>query len=148
MSFCFFPCCHKKQQPFYAQYRVQENPSSNPYLSFSPVFQEGDGIVQTSPTEILLSAGYLYLIDFLFLATPKVNGFFQVTPRINDTLQLLYSAFAPANATEQNATASGSFTTNLAASEDATLSFRLSYGTTVQNIDISGAVSITPLIRL
>ena len=71
----------------------------------------------------------------------------QIVPRINGTLQLLYSFLAPAGSGSRNTSAAGSFTTN-AAAEEARLSFSLTYPPEVRNIDISGAISITPLIKI
>lgn len=143
------PPCHPGEAiSSYAQYGVQSSPPSGSDLPLSILFQEGDSIRQNGDSEILLAPGYLYLIDYLFLATPEANGYLQIVPRINGSLRLLYSFFAPANGRERNASASGSFTTNAAATSEASLSFSLTYPNTVRNIDISGAVSVTPLLRI
>ena len=119
---CHTPCCPAPvpAEPidFYAQYGTSYNGASGTYVSFFPVFQEGDGIRLENDTTISLKPGYLYL----------------------------YSFFAPAG-TERNTSASGSFTTNEAISSEAQLSFRLTYSSVTRNIDLSGAVSVTPLQR-
>lgn len=142
-------CCEKTEEKpdFFAQYSVLASPPSRSDLPFRPVFQKGESIHLDGETEIALKAGYLYLIDYIFLATPEAGGYFEIVPRINGSLRLLYAFFAPAGS-ERNASASGSFTTNEAASEDITLSFNLTYPDTVRNIDISGAVSVTPLMKI
>lgn len=141
-------CCKSKKPDFYAQFSVLANPPSNTDLPLSILFEGGNQIVLHQNSEITLPAGYLYLIDYLFLATPEANGYMQITPKINGSLNTLYSYFAPAGSQERNVSASGSFTTNAAASENATLSFHLTYPATVRNIDISGTVSVTPLMKI
>lgn len=142
------PCPSCEVIDFYAQYGVQANPPSGSDLPMNILFQEKNKIHLNGNTEIILSPGYLYLIDYLFLATPEANGYMQIVPRINETFMLLYSFFAPANSQERNASASGSFTTNAASSSEASLSFTLTYPGTVRNIDISGAISVTPLLKI
>ena len=149
MKFCF---CHPKpdSKPYeiqsYAQYGVQSNQPSNTDLTMQVLFQEGD-LISLNNHEIRLASDYLYLIDYVFLATPEINSYFQITPKINGRLSLLYSFFAPSGAAERNASASGSFTTN-AAAKDAVLAFNLTYPETVRNIDITGAISVTALGRI
>lgn len=142
------PCTPYEAIDFYAQYGVQANPPSGSDLPLFVLFQEGDRIHLNGSSEILLAPGYLYLIDYLFLASPEKNGYMQITPVINGNLNLLYSFFAPANGQERNASASGGFTTNTALSQEGSVSFRLTYPETVRNINISGAVSVTPLIKI
>lgn len=55
---------------------------------------------------------------------------------------------APAGSGSRNTSAAGSLTTNAAATEEARLSFSLTYPPEVGNIDISGAISVTPLIKI
>lgn len=142
--YCCLPSPH---QPYsYAQYGVQANPPSGSDLPMITLFQEGCQISLTN-TEILLEPGYLYLIDFIFLAVPEADSFMQITPKINGTLNLLYSFSAPTGSASRSASASGSFT--IPVSEDRTaLAFHLTYPDTVKNIDISGAVSVTMLHKL
>lgn len=71
----------------------------------------------------------------------------EIIPYINGTPRLLYSFFAPTGA-ERNTSASAGFTTNEAATSEARLSFRLDYPVTTRNIDISGTVSVTPLMKI
>lgn len=142
------PCPPYEPIDFYAQYGVQSNPPSGSDLLLFVLFQEGNHIHLNGSSEIILAPGYLYLIDYLFLASPEKNGYMQITPVINGNLNLLYSFFAPANGQERNVSASGSFSTNTALSQEVSLSFRLTYPETVRNIDISGAVSVTPLMKL
>lgn len=145
---CHIPCHPEPPEPidFYAQYGASYNGASGTNLAFFPAFQKGEGIQLENDTTILLTQGYLYLIDYIFLATPEPNGYMQIVPYINGTPRLLYSFFAPAG-TERNASASGSFTTNEAISSEAQLSFHLTYSSEAKNIDLSGAVSVTPLQR-
>lgn len=153
MSFCncFFQkrsCRPTEKIDSYAQYMVRANPASGSLLPMSPLFQEGSLITLNSDTEIRLAPGYLYLINYLFTATPEVDGYMQITPQINDALSLLYSSFAPSGSGSRDTSTAGSFTTNAALAEAAILNFRLTYPGTVRNIDISGAVSVTPLPKL
>lgn len=143
-------CPHKKSgiPDFYAQFAVQANPPSDTDLPFFVLFEKGEKIILNTGSEIRLPAGYLYLIDFIFSGTPEPDGYLQITPRINNTLRILYSCFAPANNAARNTSASGSFTTDAAAAEAAVLSFNLVYPETVRNIDISGVVSVTPLMQI
>ena len=133
---------------FYAQYGVQSSPPSGSNLPLIPIFQEGTQIHLNGNTEIILPPGYLYLINYLLLATTEPDNYMQIVPRINGTLQLLYSFLAPAGSGSRNTSAAGSFTTNAAATEEARLSFSLTYPPEVGNIDISGAISVTPLIKI
>ncbi len=142
------PCPSREKIDFYAQYGVLGDPPSGSDLPFLTLFQETDKIHLNGDTEIVLAPGYLYLIDYIFLAVPEANGYMQIVPRINGVLKLLYSFFAPANSQEKVASASGSFTTNAASEAEALLSFHLTYPPTVRNIDISGAVSVTPLLKI
>lgn len=147
---CPAPC--PKPEPYepidsFAQYGVTANPPSGSALPMRTVFQEGDAIRLGSDTEILLQPGYLYLVNYLFLATPGADGYMQILPRIDGNPGLLYSFFAPAGSS-RNASASGSFTVRAAGPEDGTLIFVLTYAGPTSNIDISGAVSVTPLLRL
>lgn len=133
---------------FFAQYGVQANPPSGSNLPLLPIFQEGTQIHLNENNEIILSPGYLYLINYLFLASPGPGNYMQIVPKINGALRLLYAFLAPAGSGSPNTSASGSFTTNAAATEEARLSFGLTYPEAVKNIDISGAISITPLIKI
>ena len=54
-----------------------------------PIFQEGTQIHLNGNTEIILAPGYLYLINYLLLATTEPDNYMQIVPRINGTLQLL-----------------------------------------------------------
>lgn len=149
----FAPVCCKKpckcgpgrgEIDFYAQFGVRANPPSNSLLPFYIIFEKGSKIIVQNDTEILLPAGFLYLINFVFIASPEPGGFMEIVPMLNASPGLVYSFFAPANNQERNTSASGSFTTQLAAEENAVLSFSLTYSDTARNIDISGAVSVTP----
>lgn len=138
----------KPCEPYsYAQYGVQANPPSNSDLPMSVLFQEGGQIALMNNTEIVLVPGYLYLVDFIFLATPGTNSYMQITPKINGSLRLLYSFFAPSGTASGNTSASGSFTipTN---DSNTILTFSLTYPNTVTNIDISGAISVTMLHKI
>lgn len=128
----------------YAQYGVNSSPPSGNYVPFFPVFEAGELTQLQNTISILLEAGYIYLINYVFLATPEEGNYFEIVPFINEVPMLLYSAFAPANAT-RNATASASFTTNLALNSQAVLRLHLTYPPSTRNIDISGVVSITPV---
>lgn len=148
MNFNDFHCgCMKPCETYsYAQYGVQANPPSKSDLPMAVLFQEGEQISLTD-TEIFLEPGYLYLIDFIFLATPEADSFMQITPKINGMLQLLYSFFAPTGSASRNASASGSFTVPVT-ENSASVSFNLTYPDKVRNIDISGAVSVTLLHKI
>ncbi len=100
---------------FYAQYGVQASPPSGSNLPMIPIFQEGTQIHLNGNTEIILAPGYLYLINYLLLATTEPDNYMQIVPRINGTLQLLYAFLAPAGSGSRNTSAAGSFTTNAAA---------------------------------
>lgn len=141
-------CCGPCSVYSFAQYGVQANPPSGSDLPMITLFQEGELITLNTNTEIILSAGYLYLVDYIFSATTEISGYMQITPKIDGSLKLLYSFFAPANAKERNTSASGSFTTNAAFEKDAVLSFALAYPETVRNIDISGSISVTSLYKV
>lgn len=153
---CLFPCPEPscqccpippkpvKQPDFYAQYGVTANPNSGSRLPYLPIFNQGNQIQLEEPTVILLPQGYLYLINYIFLATPEADSYMQIVPELNGTIRSLYSFFAPSSQA-RNASASGSFTTNEAANGPLRLSIQLTYSQLVRNIDISGAVSITPI---
>lgn len=132
---------------FYAQFGVMANPDSGSRLPFIQIFNEGEKIYLEDTNTIYLPAGYLYLIDFIFLATPEANSYMEIVPELNGTFRALYSFFAPTGQ-ERNTSASGSFTTNEAATQPLRLRFNLTYPSVVRNIDISGAVSVTPLQKL
>lgn len=131
----------------YAQYGVLANPPSNSDLPMSVLFQEGGQIALMNNTEIVLVPGYLYLVDFIFLASPGANSYMQITPKIDGSLKLGYSFFAPSRTVSPNTSASGSFTVPVA-DNNAILSFSLTYPPAVTNIDISGAVSVTMIHRV
>lgn len=131
----------------YAQYNVTANPPSGSSIPMRTAFQEGDAIALQDEVNITLQPGYLYLVNYLFLATPETNSYMEVVPRINGRPGLLYAFFAPTGSS-RNASASGSFTVKAADAEGSMLSFDLNYPEAVKNIDISGTVSVTPLLRL
>lgn len=139
--------CNPENMASFAQFGVQSNPASGTELPMFPLFRQGTHIILDS-SKIILSPGYLYLIDYIFLATTEINSYMQITPVINGARNLLYSFFAPSGAQERNAAASGSFTTNAAGSKEASLSFYLTYPEAVRNIDISGTVSVTQLYKI
>lgn len=156
LSKCWKPkppwCCGEpepSEEPidFFAQYGVYSSPPSKSDLPFYTMFEQGDKITLEGDTKIVLPAGYLYLIDYLFLGIPDAGGYFEIVPKINDSLRFSYAFFAAAG-NERTVSASGSFTTNEAAAEDVRLSFNLTYPAAVKNIDISGAVSVTPLMKI
>lgn len=144
------PCCcpvcpvPTPEANFYAQFGVNANPASGSNLPFFTVFNEGDRITADGSGIITLPAGYMYHIDYLFLATPEAGNYFQIVPYINDSPGLLYSFLSPAGS-NRNSSASGGFLTNQALSQAASLRFVLTYPPETNNIDISGAVSIMPL---
>lgn len=149
---CCHPCPMPGPEPYvpidsYAQYRVLANPPSGSVLPMHTVFQEGDAIKLGSETEIILEPGYLYLVNYLFLATPGQDGYLQILPKIDGRPGLLYSVFATAGISK-NASAPGSFTVRTPGPEEGTLSFVLAYAGPTSNIDISGAISVTPLLRI
>lgn len=143
---CCPPSCEGSgsETNFYAQFGVNANPPSGSNLPFYTVFNEGGMIVLDGAGVITLPVGYIYHIDYIFTATPEPGNYFQIVPFINDSPGLLYSFFSPAG-TYRNSSASGGFLTNQALSQAAELRFDLTYPPETVNIDISGAVSITPL---
>lgn len=141
------PVCPGGQIDFFAQYVIQSSPASGSLLPLFPAFEEGGQIHLNGDAEIVLAPGYLYLINYLFLAIPGIDSYMQIVPRINGSLRLFYSCFAPTGSASGNTSAAGSFTTNEAFAEEARLSFQLTYPNTVNNIDLSGAISVTPLIK-
>lgn len=147
MNLCdhIYDMCKPDEPSAYAQYGVQANPPSNTDLPMFVLFQEGEKIALNS-TEISLDEGYLYLINYIFLTTTEINSYMQITPRINDALNLLYSSLSSSGNSVRDTSVSGSFT--IAASDNTTLAFYLTYPETVNNIDISGAVSVTALNKL
>lgn len=142
------PCGEDDGRRFFAQFAVQSSPPSGSELPILVYFQEGEQIRLEQDSQIILPPGYLYLINYLFLAIPEADGYMQIIPKINNSLRLLYASYAPAGSVGRNATASGSFTTNEALTQEAMLSFHLTYPPTVRNIDITGAISVTPVIKI
>lgn len=140
---CCRPVCPapKPDTNFYAQFGVNANPASGSNLPFYTVFNLGNGITAEEGI-ITLPAGYVYHIDYVFLATPEIGNYFQILPFINNSPGLLYSFLSQA-AVYRSSAASGGFLTNQALNQDASLRFVLTYPPETVNIDISGAVSIT-----
>lgn len=132
---------------FYAQYGVTANPETGSKVPFLQLFNEGSQIILEDASTILLPQGYLYLIDYVFLATPEANSYMQIVPELNGILKPLYSFFAPTGQAG-NTSAAGSFTTVEASAGPLRLSFVLTYSQVVRNIDLSGAVSVTPLRKI
>lgn len=142
---CCNPCCPTPEtEVFYAQYGVNSNQPSREMLRFFTVFQEGDGIRLSGDDRILLAPGYLYLIEYVFLAVTEADSYMQILPFINGSPQLLYSVFAPSGV-ERSTFASAGFTTNSALNQEAELQLSLTYSQAVKDIDITGAVSIIPV---
>lgn len=130
----------------YAQYGVQSSSSSGSELPLFSLFQEGQQI-SLSATKIALEPGFLYLVNFIFLATPEPDSYVQITPVIDGSLKSMYSFFAPTGSAARNASTSGSFTLPVSGSSS-TLSFSAAYPDTVRNIDLSGSVSVTALRKI
>lgn len=144
---CPRPCPVPEKGPdFYAQFGVASSLSSGSNIPFYEVFKSGDGIYLEDEETIILTQGYLYLIEYLFIATPEPGNYMEIVPAINGTPRLNYAFFAPAG-NARNVSASGGFTTNEAAAAEARLTMRLTYPAEVRNIDISGSVSVTPLMK-
>lgn len=138
------PCCPES----YAQYgTIGRYPSGN-YLSFYEVFRKGTEISLEEDQTIVLQPGYLYLIDYVFLATTGSQQRLQILPYINQQPGLLYSVFS-ISGNEDNVSTAASFTTNAAWDEAAQLEFRVTAGNESGTVtaDLQGAVSVTPLIR-
>lgn len=133
---------------FFAQYGVMSSPASGSELPFLQVFNQGNEIRLENSTTIVLPQGYLYLVNYVFLATPEADNYFEVIPYINGVPRLLYAAWGAAGSNSRNASAAGSFTTDEAREGDLFLTIGLTYPVTVRNIDISGSVSVTPLQKL
>lgn len=130
---------------FFAQYGTVANPISNDMISFYEVFRQGTNISLEEEKTMILQPGYLYLINYVFLGTPEPDGYIQILPHINHQPGLLYSTFS-SSANTRNASVAASFTTNAAWNDAAVLEFMLTYSETTRNINISGTVSITPII--
>lgn len=134
-----------RENTSYAQYGVNANPPSGAFLPVFEIFEAGGLTSLQPPNAILLEAGYIYLINYIFLATVGEDNYFEIVPFINQNAQLLYSSLVSSSSGSVNATAAGSFTTNLASASLAELQFSLTYPASGRNIDISGAISITPV---
>ena len=94
-------CCNKNQEciDFFAQYGTSSNPTSGSLIPLNAIFRRGDEIHLEGDIDRPCTApGYLYLIDYVFLATPEADGFMEIIPSINGTPRLLYSFFAPTGA--------------------------------------------------
>ena len=153
MKKCWCEKHHKDPQDIccpdsFAQYGTVGRVPSGSYLSFYEVFREGTDISLEEEQTIILQPGFLYLIDYIFLATIGPGNRFQVIPYINQQPGLLYSVFS-ISGNEDTATGAGSFTTNAAWDDAAELRFRVTAGSDAGTVDAGGqgAVSITPLIR-
>ena len=66
-------CCNKNQEciDFFAQYGTSSNPASGSFIPLNAIFRRGDEIHLEEETQIVLAPGYLYLIDYVFLATGR-----------------------------------------------------------------------------
>ena len=84
-------CCNKNQEciDFFAQYGTSSNPASGSFIPLNAIFRRGDEIHLEEETQIVLAPGSLYLIDYVFLATPEADGFMEIIPYINGTPRLL-----------------------------------------------------------
>lgn len=139
-------CGNQKDLPnFFAQYGTVTNPSSGDMISFYESFRQGAQISLEEEKTIILQPGYLYLVNYVFLGTPEPEGYLEIVPHINGQPGLLYSFFS-ASGNTRNASAAASFTTNAALSEAAMVEFRITYSEITRNINLSGTVSITPII--
>lgn len=139
------PECERLFCVQYNAYALSQ-PGNNLFLG--EIFQEGEGFRLESDTTVVLREGFIYHVDYILSATPERSGFFQVIPYINNTPGLLYSFYAPADAQNRNASASGSFLLNQALEREARLRFHISYSEeTTGSLNILGAVSIHPLSR-
>lgn len=134
-----------RENTSYAQYGVTSNPPSGNFLPFFELFEAGALTSLSGTDTIVLDSSYIYLISYIFLATVGENNYFQIVPYLNQNAQLLYSSLVSSSSGTINATAAGSFLTNQASASAAELQFRLTYPPSDRNIDISGAVSITPV---
>ena len=137
------PCGHPPQETGdCAQFGVTARPSSGEDLPFYEIFRTGNELSLQDNTVIRLPAGHIYLISYVFLATTEAENFFEILPFINDSPGLLYAFYAPAGS-GRNASASASFLTNAAMENDAFLRLNVSFSDTVDDLDISGSVSVT-----
>lgn len=142
------PVCESpvpKRELFYAQYGVNAHPAAGEYLSFFEMFNEGSKILLRDEETIVLPAGHLYQISYVFQATVEEGNYFQILPFLDDTPGLLYAFYAPAGA-GRNASASAGFITNRALEQAAVLRFLVAYPEELCWIDLSGSVSITPYL--
>lgn len=141
------PCCpgNKDGLPsFYAQFGVTANPASGQMLPLFELFGNGEQIRLSGADTIVLAAGYIYMIQYVFLATTEAESYMQIQPLVNGTMRLLYSYYAQSGP-YRNLSASAGFSVNEAEEADARLQLRIDYPDKVRNIDISGAVSVTPV---
>lgn len=143
---CCRPVCPvpAPETNFYTQFGINANPASGSNLPFFTVFNQGNKISADNNGIITLPAGYIYHIDYLFLATPEIGSYYEILPYINNSPGLLYSFLSQASV-NRSSSASGGFLTNQALSQNASLRFTITYPPETNHIDISGAVSIIPL---
>lgn len=146
---CSPPCCSEcpKQECFnraYAQYSIYSNRASDTLLPFRLLKESGGLTAIVGEDSILFSPGYIYYVSYTLLATPENGNYYQILPIINGSLKLIYATFTPANE-RRSASVSSGFLLSEAEREEATLRLRLTYPPEVNNIDLSGGLSIFPV---
>lgn len=138
---CCRPIIKPKYKPASAQFSLVTSPSSGENISLVEAWNYGSGIVLSNDTTITLSAGKLYEISYVFLATTEAGNYFEILPYINGTPRLLYAAMGTAG-NNRNASTSASFLIREAADAEAILSLNITYPESIRNIDLSGVVTV------
>lgn len=142
------PCpVPEKGLDFYAQFFMQTNVASESNLPMVEVFHGGEGIYLENPETIVLKPGYVYWIEYLFQITVDPPNDMQIIPGLNGRSRYYYGYLIPPGGSRY-ASASGGFITNEAIEKEARLTFKTIYPEEVERIDISGTVSVTPVIKV
>lgn len=151
---CCYNYCSCKRHCFseitnktFAQYGINSNPTSAPFIPYFELFSNGSLISLASNDTISLQRGYIYLIAYTILASPGDGNYFQIVPYINSSPRLLYGTFASAN-NSPNASISSTFITNEALENPASIQLRITYQKQTTNIDLSGTISIVPIATI
>lgn len=128
-----------------AQYGITALVPDQGLVPFYPIWESG-GLTSLSPsTVVTLEAGFIYAISFGVLATTEPENYFQIIPRLNGTLRLLFTAQGNAAAGNRNAFASHFFLTNEALDGPLTLSLSAIYPPKADELSVTGHLSIYPV---
>lgn len=145
-------CCPEKEScppsgicnTAYAQYSLVDKRASNTFLAMNELIESGGLTGVEQGDTIQLAAGYIYYVDYTVLASPGNENYFQIVPFINDNIKLLYGTFGSANTAKAVSISSG-FLISETAENTAALRLHLTYSENVQNIDLTGVISIFPI---